>query len=134
MHWISTQPAPDEITTLLCDLEVGSGKTNRLVLITAHRRENFGQPLEQICTAINNLADEYAGKVKFVYPVHLNPNVQQPVYRMLRQNSNITLLPPLDYLPLVHLMRQFNTGSNRFGPESRKKHPDLEFQLWYCVM
>jgi UDP-N-acetylglucosamine 2-epimerase (non-hydrolysing) len=105
VRWISAQPAPDEITALLRDLDVGSGKTNRLVLITAHRRENFGQPLEQICTAINHLADEYAGKVKFVYPVHLNPNVQQPVYRMLRQNSNITLLPPLDYLPLVHLMR-----------------------------
>ncbi len=105
VRWISAQPAPDEINALLRDLEVGPGKTNRLVLITAHRRENFGQPLEQICTAINHLADEYEGKVKFVYPVHLNPNVQQPVHRMLRQNNNITLLPPLDYLPLVHLMR-----------------------------
>jgi UDP-N-acetylglucosamine 2-epimerase (non-hydrolysing) len=105
VRWISTQPVPDEITTLLRDLEVGSGRNNRLVLLTAHRRENFGQPLEQICTAINKLADEYAGKVRFVYPVHLNPNVQQPVFRMLRQNANITLLPPLDYLPLVHLIR-----------------------------
>jgi UDP-N-acetylglucosamine 2-epimerase (non-hydrolysing) len=105
VRWISTQPVPDEITTLLRDLEVGSGRNNRLVLLTAHRRENFGQPLEQICTAINHLADEYGGKVRFVYPVHLNPNVQQPVSRMLSQNSNITLLPPLDYLPLVHLMR-----------------------------
>jgi len=105
VRWISAQPVPKEITTLLRDLEVGSGRNNRLVLITAHRRENFGQPLEQICTAINHLADEYAGKVRFVYPVHLNPNVQQPVFRMLRQNTNVTLLPPLDYLPLVHLMR-----------------------------
>jgi len=105
VRWISTQPVPDEITTLLSDLEVGSGRNNRLVLLTAHRRENFGQPLEQICTAINHLADEYGGKVRFVYPVHLNPNVQQPVSRMLSQNSNITLLPPLDYLPLIHLMR-----------------------------
>ena len=105
VRWISAQPVPDEITTLLRDLEVGSGRNNRLVLLTAHRRENFGQPLEQICTAINHLADEYAGKVRFVYPVHLNPNVQQPVFRMLRQNANITLLPPLDYLPLVHLIR-----------------------------
>jgi UDP-N-acetylglucosamine 2-epimerase (non-hydrolysing) len=105
VRWISTQPVPDEITTLLRDLEVGSGRNNRLVLLTAHRRENFGQPLEQICTAINHLADEYGGKVRFVYPVHLNPNVQQPVSRMLSQNSNITLLPPLDYLPLIHLMR-----------------------------
>jgi UDP-N-acetylglucosamine 2-epimerase (non-hydrolysing) len=105
VRWISTQPVPDEITKLLRDVEVGSGRNNRLVLLTAHRRENFGQPLEQICTAINHLADEYGGKVRFVYPVHLNPNVQQAVSRMLSQNSNITLLPPLDYLPLVHLMR-----------------------------
>jgi UDP-N-acetylglucosamine 2-epimerase (non-hydrolysing) len=105
VRWISTQRVPDEISTLLRDLEVGSGRNNRLVLLTAHRRENLGQPLEQICTAINQLADEYAGKVRFVYPVHLNPNVQQPVFRMLSQNANITLLPPLDYLPLVHILR-----------------------------
>ena len=74
--------------------------------MTAHRRENFGRPLEQICTALDHLADQYQGKVRFIYPVHLNPHVQEPVYRMLgHQNSNITLLPPMDYLPLVHLMK-----------------------------
>jgi UDP-N-acetylglucosamine 2-epimerase (non-hydrolysing) len=105
VRWIAAQPIPLEITTLLKGMGVGSFGTNRLVLVTAHRRENFGVPLEQICTAINRLADEYNGNVKFVYPVHRNPNVQEPVYRMLGKNLNITLLPPLDYLPLVHLLR-----------------------------
>jgi UDP-N-acetylglucosamine 2-epimerase (non-hydrolysing) len=78
----------------------------RLVLVTAHRRENFGQPLEDICQALRRLAENYAGALRLVYPVHLNPNVQEPVYRLLGQVPNITLLDPLDYLPLVHLMRR----------------------------
>jgi UDP-N-acetylglucosamine 2-epimerase (non-hydrolysing) len=77
----------------------------RIVLVTAHRRENFGQPLEDIYQAINTLADHYAGEVHFVYPVHLNPNVQEPAYRILGNKPNITLLPPLDYLPLVNVMK-----------------------------
>jgi UDP-N-acetylglucosamine 2-epimerase (non-hydrolysing) len=105
LHFISQQPEPNEITHLLKNNQIGEYGGNRLVLVTAHRRENFGLPLEQICTAINTLADQYGGKVRFVYPVHLNPHVQEPVYRMLRLNSNIVLLPPLDYLPLVHLMK-----------------------------
>ncbi len=79
---------------------------NRLVLVTAHRRENFGKPLENICEAIRTLADHYAGEVQFVYPVHLNPNVQEPVHRILGNQPHVTLLPPLDYLPLVHLMKR----------------------------
>jgi len=55
----------------------------RLLLVTAHRRENFGKPLENICLALKELADIYAGTLRIVYPVHLNPNVQVPVYRML---------------------------------------------------
>ncbi len=105
VRWIAAQPIPSEISALLKNLNAGALGSNRLVLVTAHRRENFGAPLEQICTAINQLADEYNGTVKFVYPVHRNPNVQEPVYRMLGKNLNITLLPPLDYLPLVHLLR-----------------------------
>ncbi len=105
LHWIIRQPQPDEVTRLLSELEIGEGKDNRMVLVTAHRRENFGRSLEQICTALTNLADHYQGKVRLVYPVHLNPHVQEPVYRMLRGNQNISLLPPLDYLPLIHLMK-----------------------------
>jgi len=77
----------------------------RLVLITAHRRENFGRPLENICHAIRRLAEAYSDTVRFVYPVHLNPNVQEPVYRILSDIPNVSLLPPLDYLPWVNLLK-----------------------------
>ena len=76
---------------------------NRLILVTAHRRENFGRPMEDICHALIELAR--LGDVEIVYPVHLNPNVQEPVNRLLKGVEHITLLPPLDYLPLVHLMK-----------------------------
>jgi len=78
----------------------------RIILVTAHRRENFGQPLESICAALREIAHRYDGDVHIVYPVHLNPNVQEPVYRLLDGVPNITLLRPLDYLPLVHLMKR----------------------------
>jgi len=77
----------------------------RLILVTAHRRENFGKPLENICLALKELAEAYGDGIRIVYPVHLNPNVQEPVYRLLRDTPNIILLPPLDYLPMVHLMK-----------------------------
>lgn len=77
----------------------------RIVLITAHRRENFGRPLENICAALRYLAGRYP-ETHFIYPVHLNPNVQEPVYRLLSGIPNFHLLPPLDYLPLVHLIRR----------------------------
>jgi UDP-N-acetylglucosamine 2-epimerase (non-hydrolysing) len=78
----------------------------RLVLITAHRRENFGKPLEDICRAISCLSETYGDSVRFVYPVHLNPNVQEPVYRLLGHLPNLTLLPPLDYLPWINLIKR----------------------------
>ncbi len=78
----------------------------RVLLVTAHRRENFGKPLETICAALRELAAQYQDTVQIVYPVHLNPNVQEPVYRLLKGIPNITLLPPLDYLPMVHLMKR----------------------------
>jgi UDP-N-acetylglucosamine 2-epimerase (non-hydrolysing) len=107
---VVNMPPPPEVTSLLHKLglsqEANPLPGNQLVLITAHRRENFGKPLENICTAIRQLADHYQSQVQFVYPVHLNPNVQVPVYRMLGEVPNITLLPPLDYLPLVHLIKR----------------------------
>jgi UDP-N-acetylglucosamine 2-epimerase (non-hydrolysing) len=77
---------------------------NRLVLVTAHRRENFGQPLDDICAALKELAAR--GDVEIVYPVHLNPNVQEPVNRILGNVPHVTLLPPQDYSSLVHLMKR----------------------------
>jgi len=78
----------------------------RLILVTAHRRENFGRPLEAICAALRELAETYQNDIRIVYPVHLNPNVQEPVYRLLSKIPNIILLNPLDYLPMVHMMKR----------------------------
>lgn len=77
-----------------------------LVLVTAHRRESFGEPFDNICRALRELAVAGNGRTQIVYPVHLNPNVQEPVNRILRGTPNVHLLPPLDYLPLVHLMKR----------------------------
>ena len=78
----------------------------RLILVTAHRRENFGDPIEQICLALKEIAFAYADDVHIVYPVHLNPNIQEPVNRILGDVSGVTLTDPLEYLPLVYLMKQ----------------------------
>ncbi|MEN9564337.1 MAG: UDP-N-acetyl glucosamine-2-epimerase [Chloroflexota bacterium] len=106
LQFVNKQPEPDEIKTLL--EKNGTSKNSlhvsrRLVLVTAHRRENFGKPMENICQALIELAKR--GDVEIVYPVHLNPNVQEPVNRLLKGVDHINLLPPLDYLPLVHLMK-----------------------------
>lgn len=79
----------------------------RLVLITAHRRESFGAPLREICFAIRALAQKFEScGVQFVYPVHLNPNVRQPVEEILSGLSNVSLVETLDYLSFVHLMKR----------------------------
>jgi len=75
-------------------------------MITAHRRENFGQPILDICSALRQLAESYRQDTVFIYPVHLNPNIQKPVYQQLSGLPNLHLIPPLDYLPMVHLMKQ----------------------------
>ncbi|WP_462146591.1 non-hydrolyzing UDP-N-acetylglucosamine 2-epimerase [Pseudoalteromonas gelatinilytica] len=75
------------------------------VLITGHRRESFGGGFERICQSISSLASKYPD-FNFVYPVHLNPNVQEPVKRLLADKSNVKLIDPQDYLPFVFLMNQ----------------------------
>jgi UDP-N-acetylglucosamine 2-epimerase (non-hydrolysing) len=75
----------------------------RVVLVTGHRRESFGGGFERICTAISQLASAHPD-VHFVYPVHLNPRVQEPVHRHLSGRDNVHLLRPLDYAPFVRLM------------------------------
>ncbi|HEY5730803.1 MAG TPA: UDP-N-acetylglucosamine 2-epimerase (non-hydrolyzing) [Anaerolineales bacterium] len=107
LRYVAEQEEPKEITDLLARLRIASpaarNRGTKLILVTAHRRENFGQPIENICHALRELAAR--GDVEIVYPVHLNPNVQEPVNRILKGQKGITLLPPLDYLPLVHLMK-----------------------------
>ncbi len=80
-------------------------KNNRIVLITAHRRESFGEGFESICQAILHLAIMYP-EVKFVYPVHLNPKVQESVFRSLNNQPNIFLIAPLDYPEFVYMMNK----------------------------
>ena len=79
--------------------------TKRMVLITGHRRENFGEGFLNICHAIKNLAAKYPN-VDFVYPMHLNPNVRKPVLEILGEGAdNVFLIEPLDYLPFVYMMQ-----------------------------
>jgi UDP-N-acetylglucosamine 2-epimerase (non-hydrolysing) len=77
----------------------------KIVLITAHRRESFGEPFENICNAIKDLSEEYPD-VEFVYPVHLNPNVREVVFRVLSNIPNIHLIDPLDYPYMVWMMNK----------------------------
>jgi UDP-N-acetylglucosamine 2-epimerase (non-hydrolysing) len=78
----------------------------RLILVTAHRRENWGEPLEEICRALKELANIYKDAIQIVYPVHPNPNVGRVVHRLLGDVSNIVLTGPVAYLPFVQLMKR----------------------------
>lgn len=75
----------------------------KLILVTGHRRESFGDGFERICQALMEVAQQHP-EVDIVYPVHLNPNVREPVNRLLNGIGNIYLIAPLDYLPFVHMM------------------------------
>ena len=77
--------------------------TRKLILVTGHRRESFGDGFERICQALMEVAQQHP-EVDIVYPVHLNPNVREPVNRLLNGIGNIYLIAPLDYLPFVHMM------------------------------
>jgi UDP-N-acetylglucosamine 2-epimerase (non-hydrolysing) len=78
----------------------------RLILVTAHRRENFGQPLENICLALRAIAVDYGEQIHIAFPVHPNPNVGGLIRRMLGKLPNVTLLPPLDYVAIAHLLNK----------------------------
>lgn len=81
-------------------LDVG----RRLLVVTGHRRENFGSGFESICIALRRLSER--DDIQIVYPVHLNPNVREPVFRILNGCSNVFLIEPLDYMPFVYLMER----------------------------
>jgi len=89
------RPVPAEVSSLLDGLPV--------ILVTAHRRENFGPPLENICQALLEIARRYRGQIRIVYPVHRNPQIDLPVRQLLGGVEGIILLDPLDYQSLVHL-------------------------------
>jgi len=100
LQWVTTRPSPAPVDAWL------PPSTARLVLVTAHRHENFGPPLESVCRALQEIAERYRAGIHIVYSVHLNPNVWGPVHRLLAHVPNITLLPPLDYLELVRLLER----------------------------
>ena len=100
LHWVSELPAPADLDRLI------PPNGTRLLLVTAHRRESFGPAMQEICLAIRDLAARYGDRVRVVYPVHLNPRVQEVAYRLLGDVPNVALVPPLDYLRLVHLMKR----------------------------
>lgn len=95
-------PFSDQLVQQLPFLTLSKDRP-RIILVTGHRRENFGQGFEEICQALYQLAVKYSD-VQIIYPVHLNPNVREPVNRILTGLENVHLIEPLDYLPFVKLM------------------------------
>jgi len=102
VQWATAQPFDNE----LLPAAMLAHPARKLVLVTAHRRESFGERFENICWAVRDLAERYVEDVNFVYPVHPNPNVHEPAYRILGQSKNITLTPPLDYVTFLNLMKR----------------------------
>ena len=114
LHWVVNKLGVDlelretikkEILAIGYDVNrIDTGR--RMVLVTGHRRENFGEGFLNICHAISSLADNYPD-VDFVYPMHLNPNVRKPVLKIIGEGrSNVFLIEPLQYLQFVYMMEQ----------------------------
>ena len=82
-----------------------AGNDRRLILVTAHRRESFGEPFVQMCKAMRDLAQRNPD-VEVIYPVHPNPNVRKPVDEILAGQERVHLIEPLEYLPFVHLLKK----------------------------
>ena len=93
----------DEITSILRSKYSNFGSERKFILVTGHRRENFGDGFLNICDALKNIAQNNP-EIDIVYPVHLNPNVQKPVREILSNLSNVYLIDPLEYEKFVYLM------------------------------
>lgn len=78
----------------------------KIILVTGHRRESFGEPFKQICLALKELAESFKDEIEIVYPVHLNPNVRKPVFEILKGLKNVHLIEPLSYPYLVWLLNK----------------------------
>ena len=94
----------DRLDTLISQFLPFDWKKDLFVLITGHRRENFGVGIRQICEALVELAYQF-GDLKFVYPLHMNPHIREPVGKLLKDVSNIHLIEPLDYEPFIYLLQ-----------------------------
>ncbi len=109
LHWVlnridKNKDYKQKLQDFLNDVLSFNWMDEKFVLVTAHRRENFGFGFTQICSAIKELAVKYK-KIHFIYPVHLNPNVRKPVYENLSGFNNIHLINPLEYRPFVYLLK-----------------------------
>ncbi len=110
--WVTGNTSIDALLSTLSKPEAKTGRMGfdvdpgkRLLLVTAHRRENFGRPIRDICTGLKRLVKKYRD-LSILYPVHPNPNIRRPVYAELSGQESITLTDPLDYLPFVMAMQR----------------------------
>lgn len=103
LHMIVNRPKPKYVQDLLDEAGVSGSNGRKLILVTAHRRENFGERIENICLALKTLVERNPNIV-IIYPVHLNPNVQEPVYRLLNGIDRIHLIKPVEYDAMAHLL------------------------------
>jgi len=109
LHWVLQRIDQDvyraqQLDHQLSDVLPFDWRDGRFVLVTGHRRENFGEGFIQICEALRDLASRFSDR-HFVYPVHLNPNVQEPVHSILAALANVHLIEPLDYESFVFLLK-----------------------------
>jgi len=110
--WVLNQQYPSFATKSSIEKKINNGDLKgfsvdkKMILVTAHRRENHGKPLENICLALKEIAERHGDDVQIIYPVHLNPVVHEPVHRLIGNLDNIMLIPPVDYLSLVYLMKR----------------------------
>jgi UDP-N-acetylglucosamine 2-epimerase (non-hydrolysing) len=100
IHQVAAMPF-NLANTPLADLPL---EYKKIILVTVHRRESFGKGIAHICAALDDIARS-RDDIHLVYPVHPNPNIWKPVHQLLRDTPNLTLMPPLDYLPLIYLMK-----------------------------
>ena len=98
LHWAVTTPAPENAERLVPQ----AGR--KLILVTVHRRENFGAPLREILSALRKLANQFKDEIQILLPVHLNPQVQAPIRSALEGLDNVTLTDPLDYRSLIYAL------------------------------
>lgn len=106
LFWVRDRILGDETLRHSLDTHYGFlDASKKLILVTGHRRENFGGGFERICTALASIARCHP-EAQILYPVHLNPNVREPVNRILSGIDNVVLIPPQEYLPFVYLMNR----------------------------
>lgn len=105
LHWALKQPTSNLVQLIAEKIESKMfDHPQKLIVVTSHRRENLGTPLEDICQALKTIASSNLGKVQIAFPVHPNPNVRETVNGVLRGIPNVVLLPPLDYISMIQLL------------------------------